>query len=87
MKSTDTGKRIASCSECPSTFKLVPPADTRYKYPREKPSDDDHIKRVYECDDEQHRNTIYWERDDHLVVVSASDPLDEARHSSNDFLY
>ena len=61
----------ASCVECPSTFELVPPADKSYKNPREKPTSDDHIKRIYECEAEGHRNTVYWEKDPDPVVVSS----------------
>lgn len=70
-KNTDN---IASCSECPSTFKLVPPADIRYKYPREKSTVEDCIKRVYECEDESHRNTIYWEPDTGKIFFAGKDP-------------
>jgi len=55
-----TGK--SSCSECPSNFELIPPADKSYSEPKEKPESDDHLKRIYECDDEGHRNTIYWHK-------------------------
>lgn len=61
----------ASCSECPSMFELIPPADKSYRNPREKPTSDDYIKRIYECE-EGHRNTIYWEKDAKTVVVSSS---------------
>ena len=74
MKNKGTGKEIvsSSCSECPSLFKLTPPADSRYKNPREKPTGDDFLKRIYECEDEQHRNTIYWEKNDPIVFVTAN---------------
>jgi len=52
----------ASCSECPNSFELIPPADKDYSVPKEKTSSDDVIKRVYECDEEHHRNTIYWHK-------------------------
>ena len=51
-----------SCKECPSSFELIPPADTDYSVPREKPKTEDYIQIIYECAEEQHRNTIYWER-------------------------
>ena len=72
MKNKDTDERSASCSECPSTFKLVPPADQRYVNPREKPTDEDYIKRIYECEDERHRNTVYWGKKDTTVHVATS---------------
>lgn len=72
MKNKDTGERIASCSECPSTFKLVVPADRRYTEPREKPTGKDYIRRVYECEDERHRNTIYWVEKDPIAYGTAS---------------
>jgi len=50
------------CSECPSSFELIPPADKDYSEAKEKITNEDHIKRIYECDDEHHRNTIYWHR-------------------------
>jgi hypothetical protein len=53
----------AQCSECPSSFELVPPADPEYSIPKlGQPSDPDYIKRIYECDDEKHRNTVWWTR-------------------------
>lgn len=52
----------ASCSECPSSYELVPPPDPNYKVPREKPTSDDYIKRIYECEN-GHLNTIYWEKE------------------------
>ena len=50
-----------SCSECPGSYELIPPADPNYRIPREKPTSDDYVKRVYECE-KGHRNTIYWEK-------------------------
>jgi hypothetical protein len=50
-----------SCSECPGSFELTPPADSEYCVPKEKPSNDDHIRRIYECED-NHINTIYWHK-------------------------
>ena len=52
----------ASCSECPSVFDLVSPADKDYSIPKENKSSEDVLKRVYECEDEGHRNTIYWHK-------------------------
>jgi len=37
----------ASCSQCPSTFELIPPAEREYSVPREKPKTDDYRKRIY----------------------------------------
>lgn len=51
----------ASCSECPETYELVLPADVEYCVPKEKPLNDDHKKRIYECEN-GHRNTIYWHK-------------------------
>lgn len=77
MQSKDTGKE-ASCSECPSTFRLVPPADTRYSNPREKLTGDDFIKRVYECEDNSHLNTIFWESDTpRKIFVVSKDPRED----------
>jgi hypothetical protein len=39
----------ASCSECPSTYELIPPPDPDYSEPKENPRSNDHIKRIYEC--------------------------------------
>ena len=62
--------RRTSCSECPSTYELVPPADPAYSEPKEKPTSDDNIKRIYVCDGEHHRNTIYWHKKDVLFATS-----------------
>jgi hypothetical protein len=62
----------ASCSECPSSFELIPPADPEYNTPRQKPESDDYIKRIYECDEEHHRNTIYWEKEEAIFVSGRS---------------
>jgi hypothetical protein len=56
-----------SCSECPETFNLFPPADKDYNVAKEKPTSDDHIKRIYECG-EGHRNTIYWHKNEGKIV-------------------
>lgn len=50
-----------SCSECPSSYELVPPPDLSYSEPKERPDSDDIIKRIYECEN-GHRNTIYWHK-------------------------
>ena len=81
MPKTEQNKR-ASCSECPGTFELVPPADAAYTEPHEKPSSDDYLKRVYECNEEHHRNTIYWEKHVPIVVSSSyATPEMNERHS------
>jgi hypothetical protein len=54
--------RRASCSQCTSSFNLIPPADEEYSVPTEKSRNEDHIKRVYECELNHHLNTIYWEK-------------------------
>lgn len=59
-----------ACSECPSSFELVPPADPEYSEPKERPKSDDHIKRIYECEGERHRNTIYWHKKEFLFAAS-----------------
>jgi hypothetical protein len=59
-----------SCAKCPSTFELVPPADPEYSIPREKPKSNDYIERFYECEEERHRNTIYWEKEERVTIVS-----------------
>lgn len=59
--STQNSKR--SCPECPGTYELVPPTELEYNTPREKPTSDDYRKRVYECDDERHLITVYWEKE------------------------
>lgn len=74
MRNKDTGNKEVSCSECPSTFRLVPPADTRYDLPREKSTGDDFIKRIYECEDNNYLNTIFWEKTDHKIVIVSRDP-------------
>ena len=66
---------------CPSTFKLVPPADIRYKYSREKPTGEDYVKRIYECEDEQHRNTIYWEPEGQIFFTPITSTNDHDRYS------
>jgi hypothetical protein len=58
----------ASCKECPSSFELVPPADTEYSIPREIHQTDNYIERNYECADKGHRNTIYWEKEEHGLM-------------------
>ena len=67
----------ASCSECPSTYELVPPPDPEYSEPKERPTSDDNIKRVYECE-EGHRNTVYWEKKEFFVESAkfGGDPPD-----------
>ena len=63
----------ASCSECPGSFELIPPADKDYCVPKlSEPEPADFIKRFYECESEGHRNTIYWTKKDYggRVVVS-----------------
>ena len=71
--------RRVSCSQCPSSYELLPPADMRYSIPREKPTSNDYIQRIYECDEEHHRNTIYWERIPPPVIVSGSYQSDLTR--------
>lgn len=71
--------RITQCSECQGRYELVPPADPRYTIPREKPTSDDYIKRVYECDEEHHLNTIYWEQAA-FVMVSLKYRTEELRN-------
>lgn len=56
-----TQYRKAKCPDCTGTYELIPPVDSRYNIPREKPSDDCE-KMFYECDGEGHRVTIYWEK-------------------------
>lgn len=77
MRNKDTDNKKSSCSECPSTFILVPPADNRYNLPREKADGSDFLKRVYECEDEGHRNTIFWEKQDHRIVIVSRDPRED----------
>lgn len=60
--------RRTSCSQCPSTYELVPPAETEYSIPREAPKTNDYRKRIYECEHEQHPNIIYWEKHEHVIV-------------------
>ena len=62
----------AQCSECPNSFEIIPPADLSYKIPREKPTTDDNIKRIYECP-EGHRNTIYWEKKSFVIATASID--------------
>lgn len=62
--------REASCSECPSTYELVPPPDSSYSEPKEKSDSDDNIKRIYECEN-GHRNTIYWHRRKNVFMKTA----------------
>lgn len=67
----------ASCNKCPSSFELIPPADDAYSEPHEKPQTDDYIERFYECEEEGHRNTIYWEKKKHFVVSSKRPSTEE----------
>jgi hypothetical protein len=69
---TQTPYSKASCSECPSSFELIPPADSAYNVPKEKPTTEDYIKRIYECDDEKHRNTIFWQKTESFVISQKS---------------
>ena len=64
MKSQFT---IRKCPECQGRYELIPPADPSYKVPREKSKSDDYIKMVYECDEEHHLITIYWEQEAFVV--------------------
>jgi len=65
----------AQCAECPNSFELIPPADASYKIPKEKPTSDDYIKRVYECE-EGHRNTIYWEKEPTIMASVGKNGVD-----------
>ena len=61
--------RRAKCPECQGTYELIPPVDPSYKVPREKPTSDNYIKMVYECDEEHHLTTIYWEQEAFVAYV------------------
>ncbi len=68
-----TAHRKASCSEsqCPSSFELIPPADFDYRYPIvRKPSDEDYLKRVYECEKNIHKNVVYWIIEPYREIVT-----------------
>ena len=67
----------ASCKECPSSYELIPPADTDYSVPREKPKTEDYIQRIYECAEEGHRNTIYWEKEEHIMMSTKRQSTDD----------
>ena len=53
---------LRSCKDCPSSFKLILPADIDYCIPKENPTSDDYMVRIYECEEQGHRNTIFWHR-------------------------
>ncbi len=58
-----------SCNKCPSSFELIPPADKSYSIPKENVVyGEEHIPRIYECEDGGHRNTIYWHKKSTTVV-------------------
>jgi hypothetical protein len=56
------------CSQCSGNFELVPPADPEYRVPKMKPTTEDHIMMVYDCDNIGCQNRIYWEKS--AVIVS-----------------
>lgn len=56
------------CSQCSGNFELVPPADPEYRVPKMKPTTEDHIMMVYDCDNVGSQNRIYWEKS--AVIVS-----------------
>ncbi len=74
--------RKASCSQCSSSFNLIPPADEEYNLPREKPRDEDYLKRVYECELNHHLNTIYWQR---RITTTTGPTQDYGTPSSSDY--
>jgi hypothetical protein len=74
----------ASCKECPSSFELVPPADTDYSIPRERHQTENYIERIYECVDEGHRNTIYWEKEEDGIMSTKKHTIEDLKHSKLD---
>ena len=60
-----TQRVLCYSSRCPSTFELIPPSDGYYNIPKEKPTSNDNIKRIYECEN-GHKNIIYWHKRDEL---------------------
>lgn len=70
VKMSKQQNRRASCSECPGTYELIPPPDPEYSEPKEKPTSEDNTKRIYECDVEHHRNTIYWHKKEYFFATS-----------------
>jgi hypothetical protein len=64
--------RKSACSKCPSSFELIPPADPNYSEPKENPTSDDYLKRFYECEEENHQNTIYWQKKEDDIKWSSN---------------
>jgi hypothetical protein len=70
------------CSQCSGNFELVPPADPEYKVPRMKPTTDEHIMMVYDCDNIGCQNRIYWEKEEIVNIESGeyqTEPLRSRR--------
>lgn len=61
---------LRHCTQCDGNFMLTPPADPEYKVPKLKPTTDDHILMVYDCDNRICQNRIYWEKEEIVNIVS-----------------
>ena len=60
MTRKDTGSQKRSCHDCPNTFEMIPPIDSRYTIPRdEKPENGEYRMTIGECES-GHINKIYW---------------------------
>ena len=60
------------CNACTSSFEIIPPSDLHYCIPREQPKTSDYVSRTYECDENHHRNPVYWERKDYATSFDSS---------------
>jgi hypothetical protein len=76
---------IRACSQCPGTYELVPPGDSDYTEPKEKPTSDDHIPRVYVCNRDGHWNTIYWQKKEDDFLSSVGPPSDNRPYMSTKY--
>ena len=77
--------REASCRECNGKYELIPPADPDCSEPKENKTSDDCITRNYECDQIDHRNTIYWHKKEFLMSSDSSTISDDKPYASTKY--
>ena len=59
--------------------------DPDYSEPKENPRSNDHIKRIYECGEGGHRNTIYWHKKEFLSASSPNSSESERPYMSTKY--
>jgi len=63
------------CFACTSSFEVSSPPNQEYCIPREKPKTNDYVSKTYECDENHHKNPVYWEKKDYAAIQESENHI------------